>query len=100
VMAWLAPVEGSAGSSSTCRRIPVAPGVELLMDEQHPALRLNGDPAVIAEALRQALASVIGLESHQGAPPELRGGAEPGWTAVQPEPEMVDTSSVSTERPG
>jgi hypothetical protein len=62
-MAWLAPVEGISSASSTCRRIAVAPGVEVLIDEQHPALRLNGDTAVIAEALRQALASVVGLES-------------------------------------
>jgi hypothetical protein len=100
VMAWLAPVEGIATSSSTCRRIPVAPGVEVLIDEQHPALRLNGDPAVIAEAFRQALASVIGLEGAQAASPELRVTAEPAWTAVQPEAAVVDTSSVSTERPG
>lgn len=100
VMAWLAPVEGITMSSSTCRRIPVAPGVEVLIDEQHPALRLNGDPAVIAEALRQALASVIGLEGAQGTSSELRATPEPAWTTVQPEPQMVDTSSVSTERPG
>jgi hypothetical protein len=99
VMAWLAPVEGIS-TSSTCRRIPVAPGVEVLIDEQHPALRLNGDPAVIAEALRQALASVVGLEGAQASGPELGAGSEPPWTAVQHEPEMVDTSSVSTERPG
>jgi hypothetical protein len=97
VMAWLAPVEGIS-SSSTCRRIPVAPGVEVLIDEQHPALRLNGDPAVIAEALRQALASVVGLEGPHATSPEP--GAGSAWTGVQPEPEMVDTSSVSTERPG
>jgi hypothetical protein len=36
--------------------------VEVLIDEQHPALRLNGDIAVIAEALRQALTAVVGLE--------------------------------------
>jgi hypothetical protein len=35
--------------------------VEVLIDEQHPALRLNGDTAIIAEALRQALTSVVGL---------------------------------------
>jgi hypothetical protein len=62
VMAWLAPVEGMSSASSTCRRIAVAPGVEVLIDEQHPALRLNGDTAIIAEALRQALTSVVGLE--------------------------------------
>ncbi|MBA3761174.1 MAG: hypothetical protein H0X07_11660, partial [Gemmatimonadales bacterium] len=62
VMAWLTPVEGMSAVSSTCRRIAVAPGVEVLIDEQHPALRLNGDSAVIAETLRQALMSVVGLE--------------------------------------
>jgi hypothetical protein len=62
VMAWLAPVESMSAASSTCRRIAVAPGVEVLIDEQHPALRLNGDTAVIAEALRQALTSIVGLD--------------------------------------
>jgi hypothetical protein len=97
VMAWLAPVEG-INSSSTCRRIPVAPGVEVLMDEQHPALRLNGDPAVIAEALRQALASVVGLDA---SPPssEMRATPEPAWSSQQHEP-MLDEAPISTERPG
>jgi MerR-like DNA binding protein len=100
VMAWLAPVEGVATASSTCRRIPVAPGVEVLIDEQHPALRLNGDPAVIAEALRQALASVVGLDNSSPQPTEIRTPPEESWTAIQSQPRMVDTSSVSTERPG
>src|SRR5687768_11314448 len=100
VMAWLAPVEGVATASSTCRRIPVAPGVEVLMDEQHPALRLNGDPAVIAEALRQALASVVGLDASPAAPVEGRAAAGPTWSAVQEASEMADNSPISTERPG
>src|SRR5438046_217959 len=62
VMAWLSPVEGLASGSSLCRRIPVSPGVEVLMDEQHPALRLNSDPTVIAEAIRHALTGIVGLE--------------------------------------
>jgi hypothetical protein len=62
VLAWLAPVEGMGAGSSTCRRISVSPGVEVLMDEQHPALRLNGDPSVIAEAFRNALTMLVGLE--------------------------------------
>jgi hypothetical protein len=62
VLAWLAPVEGMGAGSSTCRRISVSPGVEVLMDEQHPALRLNGDPSVIAEAFRQALTMLVGME--------------------------------------
>lgn len=58
VLGWLAPVEGAATGVS-CRRIPVAPGVEVLVDEQHPVIRLNGDSAAIAEAFRQALASLV-----------------------------------------
>lgn len=59
VLGWLAPVEGAAATGSVCRRIPVAPGIEVLIDEQHPAIRLNGDTAAIAEAIRQALAGLI-----------------------------------------
>jgi hypothetical protein len=59
VLGWLAPVEGAAGASSVCRRIPVAPGIELLIDEQHPVIRLNGDTPAIAEAFRQALAGLV-----------------------------------------
>lgn len=70
VLAWLSPVEGISAASSTCRRISVAPGVEVLIDEQHPALRLNGDTAIIAEALRQALTSVVGLETPVSVPEE------------------------------
>ncbi len=59
VLGWLAPVEGAAAVGSVCRRIPVAPGIEVLIDEQHPAIRLNGDTAAIAEAFRQALSALI-----------------------------------------
>jgi hypothetical protein len=31
----------------------------VLIDEQHPAIRLNGDTNAIAEAFRQALSSLI-----------------------------------------
>jgi hypothetical protein len=37
----------------------VAPGVELLIDEQHPVLRLNGDVKSITAALRQTLEGLI-----------------------------------------
>jgi hypothetical protein len=100
VMAWLSPVEGIGSASSTCRRILVAPGVEVLMDEQHPALRLNGDPAVIAEAIRQALTSLVGLEPIAHPPVELDVGAEPSWAPIEPEPHMVEASQVTTESPG
>jgi MerR HTH family regulatory protein len=59
VLGWLTPVEGAAAAGSICRRVPVAPGIEVLIDEQHPAIRLNGDVAAIAEAFRQALTGLI-----------------------------------------
>jgi len=97
VMAWLAPVEGLSSAGSTCRRIPVAPGVEVLMDEQHPALRLNRDPTVIAEALRQALASVIGLEITPQNPPELSMEAS-AWSPTMAESEIFDQPVLGSER--
>ena len=59
VLGWLTPVEGVAAAGSLCRRIAVVPGIELLIDEQHPVLRLNGDVESITAALRQALAGLI-----------------------------------------
>jgi len=59
LLGWLTPVEG-AGEASVCRRIAVTPGVELLIDEQHPVLRLNDDVETIAAAFRQALAGLVG----------------------------------------
>jgi hypothetical protein len=95
-MAWLAPVEGLTTASSSCRRIAIAPGVEILIDEQHPALRLNGDTAVIAEAMRQALASVVGID-HDPAFAEERRTLIDSWSPVESETEMTDTSHVSSE---
>jgi hypothetical protein len=37
----------------------VAPGVEVLIDDQHPVIRLNGDTAAIAEAVRAALGGLV-----------------------------------------
>lgn len=59
VLGWLTPVEGAAAAGALCRRIVVLPGIELLIDEQHPVLRLNGDVEAITAALRQALAGLI-----------------------------------------
>jgi hypothetical protein len=59
VLGWLAPVEGAAATGSRCRRIAVVPGIELLIDEQHPVLRLNGDVEAITAAIRQALTGLI-----------------------------------------
>ena len=100
VMAWLAPVEGLTSASSSCRRIAITPGVEVLMDEQHPALRLNGDTAVIAEAMRQALASVVGLDSAQAGLEQQPKLVEPEWSPVQAGSAVTDNSAVSSESPG
>ncbi|HEY9013628.1 MAG TPA: hypothetical protein VIM84_01020, partial [Gemmatimonadales bacterium] len=86
---------GLSTAGSVCRRIPVTPGVEVLIDEQHPALRLNGDPAVIAEALRQTLASLVGLEPT--APMAEPAEAQSRWSGPSA---VFDESSVGTERPG
>jgi hypothetical protein len=59
VLGWLTPVEGAAAEGARCRRIAVVPGIELLIDEQHPVLRLNGDIAAITAAIRQALAGLV-----------------------------------------
>jgi hypothetical protein len=60
LLGWVTPVEGAAAGGSACRRIAVAPGIELLIDEQHPVIRLNGDVEAITASLRQALAGLIG----------------------------------------
>jgi DNA-binding transcriptional MerR regulator len=99
LMAWLAPVEGLTAASSSCRRIAVAPGVEVLIDEQHPALMLNGDTAIIAEALRQALASVVGVDAAPAFAEEHR-APEVAWSPVDQEPEAIKESPVSSESPG
>jgi len=59
VLGWLTPVEDAGGAAAICRRIPITPGIEVLVDEQHPVIRLNGDVAAIAEAFRQALAGLV-----------------------------------------
>src|SRR6476469_5849500 len=100
VMAWLSPVEGLASGSSLCRRIPVSPGVEVLMDEQHPALRLNSDPTVIAEAIRHALTGIVGLEP-MTAPVDLEPHAESWAAASGPGAgDLLEASHLSTETPG
>lgn len=58
VLGWLSPAE-EAGESAVCRRVIVSPGIEVIIDEQHPVIRLNGDTTAIAEALRQAIAGLV-----------------------------------------
>ena len=60
LLGWLTPVEGAAAGGAICRRIAVAPGIELLIDEQHPVMRLNGDVEAITAALRRTLAELVG----------------------------------------
>ena len=69
------------------------------MDEQHPALRLNADPGVIAEAIRQALSTVVGLEPVLSAAPDLEISSEPSWTAAPPESVMLEASQLTTKSP-
>lgn len=61
VQAWLTPPETASAEprSSVVRRIVVGPGVELLVDEQHPLVRLHGDNAAIADAVRRAMAALL-----------------------------------------
>ena len=39
----------------TCRRLPLGAGAELLIDEQHPALRRGGGEAALTAALRHVI---------------------------------------------
>jgi hypothetical protein len=58
VQQWLVP-PGASARATACRRLPVAPGVELIVDEQHPVLRLaTGEPALTA-AIRDALSRLV-----------------------------------------
>ena len=56
--AWLAPPPGDAPASSVCRRIAIAPGVELLVDDTHPALQFGG-AAALAARVRAALDEAV-----------------------------------------
>lgn len=60
VQAWIAPPpSGEAARGVACRRITVAPGVELLMDEDHPVARLHGGSEAIGDAVRRALTTLM-----------------------------------------
>lgn len=52
---WLSTPAPGNERGSLCRRIVVAPGVEVMLDEHHPAFRTAGGDAAVAEAVRQAL---------------------------------------------
>ena len=63
VEAWLAPPPPEARTVSLCRRIAVAPGVELLVDDGHPALQLGGEDA-LAVRIRAALDEAVHAALH------------------------------------
>jgi MerR-like DNA binding protein len=56
---WLAPPPAGSGEPSSCRRIPVVPGVELLVDERHPALRRPDAAAALVAGLRASLEGLL-----------------------------------------
>lgn len=58
--AWLAAPPAAGGAEpSICRRIPVAPGVELLVDERHPALRRPEAAGALVAGLRSSLEGLL-----------------------------------------
>lgn len=59
---WLASPAPGQERSSTCRRVQVAPGLEILVDEHHPALRTPGGDAAVAEAVRAAIGRLVSGE--------------------------------------
>lgn len=58
--AWLSPPPAAdATEPSTCRRMPVSPGVELIVDERHPALRRPEATAALMAAVRNVLEGLL-----------------------------------------
>jgi DNA-binding transcriptional MerR regulator len=58
--AWLVrDAEREPETSTMWRRIPVARGLELHVDANHPLARLGGDDAGVAELVRQAVAKLL-----------------------------------------
>jgi DNA-binding transcriptional MerR regulator len=53
--------EGEPGRATAWRRIPVARGVELHVDADHPLVRLGPDDGSLAAAIQQALAKLTPL---------------------------------------
>lgn len=49
------PVPGQPPRPTTCRRVPCGPGVELLLDERHPALQVPGAEAALARDIARLL---------------------------------------------
>ncbi|HEX5632820.1 MAG TPA: MerR family transcriptional regulator [Gemmatimonadales bacterium] len=56
---WIVPPVEAGPRGGTLRRIIVGPGMELLVDEQHPALRLAAGEPAVAEAVRGAIGRLL-----------------------------------------
>jgi hypothetical protein len=56
---WLQPPSSNGHHGTSCRRLVVAPGIELLVDEHHPALRLAAGEPALTDAVRQALGRLL-----------------------------------------
>ncbi len=50
---------GSTARVTHCRRLAVAPGIEALVDDEHPALQSPDGETALAEALRRAVDEVL-----------------------------------------
>jgi DNA-binding transcriptional MerR regulator len=60
ISGWLSrDIEREPGGATSWRRIPVARGVELHLDADHPLARLGPEEAGVAEVVRQALAKLL-----------------------------------------
>jgi MerR HTH family regulatory protein len=60
LQSWVVPDGGTSPSaarpeprSRICRRVPLGPGAELMLEEQHPLFRHSGGDATIAGAFRE-----------------------------------------------
>ncbi len=56
---WRAPASTAPAPAARLRRLTVSPGVEALVDEEHPALQAAGGEVALTEALRHAVDTVL-----------------------------------------
>ena len=61
---WSRPAEPVPGAArpSTCRRVPLEVGLELLIDERHPLFHRPAAEQALAETLRDAIGRAVGGE--------------------------------------
>ena len=62
MQAWMTATQpaGQGTRSRVCRRLSLGPGVELLVDEQHPLFRVNPDEVLVTSAFRDLLGRLMG----------------------------------------